>query len=73
MARQFAHGNNPVLNWMMGNVTAQEDKRGNTYPNKQSSGSKIDGVLATLNAMNRAIAEATQRGSIDEWLKNKSD
>jgi phage terminase large subunit-like protein len=72
-ARQFAHGNNPVLNWMMGNVTAQEDKRGNTYPNKQSSGSKIDGVLAMLNAMNRAIAEATKRGSIDEWLKNKSD
>lgn len=70
LAGQLAHDHSPVTNWMMGNVTAKADARGNIYPNKQSQDgeSKIDGVLALLNAGARAFA-GLNKGGINEWLE----
>ena len=45
----------PVLMWMFGNVTAQLDKKDNIFPNKDRFESKIDGVVALIMAMNRAL------------------
>lgn len=67
-SRRLAHGNNPVLNWMMANVTAKEDVRGNVYPHKHTRDAKIDGVLALLNAHSRALAAQSRSGNIDAWL-----
>jgi len=45
----------PVIMWMFGNVTAHIDKKENYFPNKEKPDKKIDGVVALLMAMNRAI------------------
>lgn len=49
------HTGNPVMNWCMANVVAHPDKNGNVFPNKLKAEYKIDGAVAAINAMNRAI------------------
>ena len=56
LAKKFLFDGDPVLTWMMGNVTAQLDKKDNIYPNKEREANKIDGVVATIMALNRWIA-----------------
>ena len=53
--KKLAHGNCPVLTWMMSNVTAQEDKKDNVFPNKDHVDNKIDGVTALIMCINRAL------------------
>ena len=45
----------PVLMWMFGNVVATLDKKDNIFPNKERPENKIDGVVALIMAMGRAI------------------
>jgi len=45
----------PVLMWMFGNVVATLDKKDNIFPNKERAENKIDGVVALIMAMGRAI------------------
>jgi phage terminase large subunit-like protein len=54
--REVEHYNNPVLAWNVGNVEAEMDAAGWIKPAKNKSSEKIDGVSATLCAMNRAMA-----------------
>jgi len=56
--RQLWHDGNPVMTWMMGNVTAKTDAKDNIYPRKENEHSplcKIDGPVAAIMAMGRAI------------------
>lgn len=64
---QFQH--DPVLMWMFGNVTAKLDKKDNIFPNKERFENKIDGVVALIMAMNRAVLEK-ETGSLDDFLAN---
>ena len=48
--------NCPVLQWMMGNVVARLDKKDNIFPDKERVENKIDGVVATIMAVNRWMA-----------------
>lgn len=50
--QKFFHNGDPVLSWMVGNVMAKEDWKGNIYPTKSTKDSpmKIDGVVTTLMA-----------------------
>jgi phage terminase large subunit-like protein len=50
------HYNNPVLRWNASNVQLLLDSNGNQRPDKGKSKSKIDGIVATVIAMNRALA-----------------
>lgn len=45
------HGNHPVLEWMARNVSVKEDPAGNIKPDKESSGEKIDGIVALVMAL----------------------
>jgi hypothetical protein len=45
----------PVLAWMMSNVVAHVDKKDNVFPNKQTAKNKIDGAVALIMAMGRAM------------------
>lgn len=56
LQKQFLHNGDPVFTWMMGNVVAKLDKKDNIYPNKERVENKIDGVVATIMAMNRWMA-----------------
>ena len=55
ISHQIAHGNNPVLNWMADNVVASMDAAGNIKPDKERSREKIDGIVALLMGLDRAM------------------
>lgn len=55
LERRIAHGGHPVLRWMMDNVMITRDPAGNIKANKEKSTEKIDGVVATIMALDRAI------------------
>jgi phage terminase large subunit-like protein len=52
---RFHHDGNPMFEWMISNVVCHADKKDNIYPNKQRAENKIDGVVATLMALGRAM------------------
>jgi len=53
--QKLMHGGHPVLRWMMENVYIEMDAAGNIKPNKKRSAEKIDGVVATIMALDGAI------------------
>jgi len=55
LGKGIVHNGHPVLYWMMDNVVMDVDAAGNIKPNKQKSTEKIDGVVATVMALSRAI------------------
>lgn len=55
LERRIAHGNNPVLRWMADNVFVETDSTGNIKPSKKKSTEKIDGIVALVMALDRAI------------------
>ena len=61
---KMIHGGNPVLKWMAGNVVADVDAADNIKPNKQKSTEKIDGIVAWIMALDRAIRHTGESGSV---------
>lgn len=53
----FRHGMNPVLRWMVDNLTVRSDTNGNIMPHKEQKMSykKIDGVVALIMALDKLI------------------
>lgn len=64
LGHTLAHGNNPVLNWMAGNLVVRVDPAGNIKPDKEKSIEKIDGMVAMVMALDRAIRHETNNRSI---------
>ena len=58
---KIGHQNNPVLNWMAGNVSVLRDAAENMKPDKATSSDRIDGIVATIMAVGLAglVAEPT--------------
>lgn len=69
-ARKLRHNDDPVMTWMVSNVVATTDAKDNVYPRKERDENKIDGVVALLMAMGRAMNNANTEGDIDGWLSN---
>ena len=55
LERKLAHGGHPVLRWMMDNIFIRTDPAGNIKPDKEKSTERIDGAVATIMALDRAI------------------
>ncbi|KZL93963.1 terminase large subunit [Clostridium magnum] len=55
LEQKIVHGAHPVLSWMMDNVYVRTDPAGNIKPDKEKSTEKIDGVVALIMALDRAI------------------
>ena len=55
LEERIAHGGHPVLRWMMDNIYIRTDPAGNIKPDKEKSTEKIDGAVATIMALDRAI------------------
>jgi phage terminase large subunit-like protein len=53
--QKIAHGGHPVLRWMMDNVFVRTDPAGNIKMDKEKSTEKIDGAVALVMALDRAI------------------
>jgi phage terminase large subunit-like protein len=63
---RIRHGNNPVLNWMADNMVVRRDPAGNIKPDKEKSTEKIDGMVALVMAMDRAIRNASDNSPYKE-------
>ena len=59
----IAHGGHPVLRWMMDNIFIRTDPAGNIKPDKEKSTEKIDGAVATIMALDRAIRCGNDNGA----------
>ena len=55
LEKKIAHRGHPVLRWMMDNIFIRTDPAGNIKPDKAKSTEKIDGAVATIMALDRAI------------------
>lgn len=60
LEKRLHHGNNPVLKWMANNVSVRQDSAGNIKPDKASSTARIDGIVAAIMAVDRAIRHETE-------------
>ncbi len=59
LEKRIAHGGNPVLRWMMDNVYAKTDPAGNVKMDKEKSTEKIDGAVALVMGLDRALRNGT--------------
>lgn len=68
LAGRMRHDRNPVLRWNVANVVVEQDAAGNLKPSKAKSSEKIDGVVALVMALGRAMLQPTlTTGGIDFW------
>lgn len=51
----IGHDGDPVLRWMADNVMVVVDDKGNMLPSKKRSRQKIDGIVASIMALGRAL------------------
>ena len=63
---KIVHGGNPVLRWMAGNVVAEIDAAENWKPSKKKSTEKIDGIVALIMGLDRAIRHEEHGSVYDE-------
>jgi phage terminase large subunit-like protein len=68
--KKFHHNGDPVLTWMVSNVVCHMDAKDNIYPRKERHENKIDGVVALIMALSRAIANSNEVGTLDDFLAN---
>jgi phage terminase large subunit-like protein len=57
------HGGNPVLRWMFGNLEVKTDENENIRPVKGKAIERIDGIIALINALDRAIRHQKEEDS----------
>ena len=63
LEQKIAHGGHPVLRWNMDNIYIRTDPAGNIKADKEKSTEKIDGAVATIMALDRAIRCGNDHGT----------
>ena len=63
---KLRHGANPVLRWMASNVAVETDAAGNLKPSKKKSTERIDGIVAAIMALDRAMQQPEEQSSVYE-------
>lgn len=61
LAREIVHGDNPVMNWMVSCTEVKSDSRGYfmpVKPQREKTGKRIDGVVAAILSLARAVLNA---------------
>lgn len=80
LEEKLAHSGHPVLRWMMDNISVRTDPVGNIKPDKEKSSEKIDGAVATIMALDRALRNDgnastsvyDERGILVLWIYSKT-
>jgi phage terminase large subunit-like protein len=62
LQKKLAHLSDPVLRWNAANVVVKQDEAGNLKLNKDKSPDKIDGLVALVMGLGRAIANPGDAG-----------
>ena len=65
MEGKIIHGGNPVLKWMALNVVVDRDAADNIKPTKAKSPEKIDGIVASIMALDRCIRHEQEESVYD--------
>jgi phage terminase large subunit-like protein len=63
---KIRHGGHPVLRWNADNMVVRQDPAGNLKPDKEKATQKIDGVVALIMALDRAVRHSTEAKSVYE-------
>lgn len=53
--QKIRHGGHPILRWMASNVAVETDPAGNIKPSKKKSTERIDGIVAGIMGIDRAL------------------
>ena len=64
VSKKLAHGGNPVTRWMAANVAVAQDPAGNLKPAKDKSTERIDGIVALIMAIGRAMLPRRAAGPL---------
>ena len=64
LEHKLAHGGHPVLRWNMDNAFVRTDPAGNLKIDKQKSTEKVDGAVALVMALDRAMKNQNSGGSV---------
>ncbi len=64
LEKKLAHGGHPVLRWNLDNAFVKTDPAGNLKIDKQKSTEKVDGAVALVMALDRAMKNLTSGGSV---------
>ncbi|MDR6771800.1 terminase TerL endonuclease subunit [Azospirillum sp. BE72] len=65
------HGSNPVARWMATCVAFDDDGRDNiapVKPNRKGTPKRIDGIVALIMAIGRAMAPSEEDGGLDDYF-----
>lgn len=62
----YRHGGNPLVRWQVDNLGVAMDPAGNVKPDKARSGDKIDGLVAGIMALDRAMRHQAAKVSAYE-------
>ena len=62
------HDGSPLLAWEAGNVACEMDPSGSIKPNKKRSREKIDGIVAAVMALGRAMAQEEVVAAPTVWV-----
>ena len=57
VAQALRHGGHPVLRWCAANCVVEQDAAGNLKPPKRKSTERIDGIVALVMALARAMLQ----------------
>ena len=68
LGEKIRHGGHPVIRWMIDNLVVRRDPAGNVKPDKDKSGAKIDGIIALLLALDRAVRHRRSSAYADHEL-----
>ena len=63
---KLRHGGNPVLRWMASNVSVRTDPAGNLKPDKEKSTERIDGIVAMVMSVGRAMVNDDGRSVYED-------
>lgn len=61
---RFHYNGDPILTWMFSNVVANYDNKDNVYPKKERPENKIDGAIALIMALGRAMVGGDEDDSV---------
>ena len=64
LEHRLGHGGHPVLRWNMDNAFVRTDPAGNLKIDKQKSTEKVDGAVALVMALDRAMKNQNSGGSV---------
>lgn len=62
LSKKLAHGGNPVLRWNADNMVVASDPADNLKPDKAKATQRIDGIVALIMALGRAVLHPLDDG-----------